>query len=75
MAPRSARQLWRAVAEVKQHWSVIGWVTKNLLSRAPPCSGRHVKPLVHAALAAAITYQPALGPSGRLWVVLLMCNP
>jgi hypothetical protein len=34
------------IAEVKQRWSVIGWVTKNLLSRAPPCFGRHVKPLV-----------------------------
>jgi hypothetical protein len=28
------------------YWSVIRWVTKNLLSRAPPCFGRHVKPLV-----------------------------
>jgi hypothetical protein len=27
----------RAIAEVKQHGSVIGWVTKNLLYRAPPC--------------------------------------
>jgi hypothetical protein len=27
----------RAIAEVKQLWSVIGWVTKNLLTRAPPC--------------------------------------
>jgi hypothetical protein len=25
--------LSRAIAEVKQCWSVIGWVTKNLLSR------------------------------------------
>jgi hypothetical protein len=32
----------RAIAEVKQHWSVIGWETKNNLSRAPPCLGRHV---------------------------------
>jgi hypothetical protein len=41
---------WRAIAEVKQRsqkW-VIGWVTKNLLSRAPPCFGRHVKLLVGA---------------------------
>jgi hypothetical protein len=38
--------LRRAIAEVKQRWSVIGWVTKNLLSRAPPCFGRLVKPLV-----------------------------
>ncbi|RVE53862.1 hypothetical protein evm_001524 [Chilo suppressalis] len=30
-------------------WLVIGWVTKNLLSRVPPCFGRHVKPLVPAA--------------------------
>jgi hypothetical protein len=29
--------LRRAVAEVKQRWSVIGWVTKNLLSGTPPC--------------------------------------
>jgi hypothetical protein len=36
----------RTIAEVKQRWSVIGWVTKNLLSRAPPCFRRHVKLLV-----------------------------
>jgi hypothetical protein len=23
---------WRAIAEVKQRWSVIGWMAKNLLS-------------------------------------------
>jgi hypothetical protein len=28
--------LQRAIVEVKHRWSVIGWVTKNLLSRAPP---------------------------------------
>jgi hypothetical protein len=27
--------LRRAITEVKQRWSVIGWMTKNLLSRAP----------------------------------------
>jgi hypothetical protein len=27
--------LRRPIAEVKQRWSVIGWVIKNLLSRAP----------------------------------------
>jgi hypothetical protein len=32
--------LRRAIAEVKQRWSVIGRVTKNVLSRAPPCFGR-----------------------------------
>jgi hypothetical protein len=41
--------LRRAIAEVKQHWSVIEWVTKHFLSRAPPCFGRHVKLLVPAA--------------------------
>jgi hypothetical protein len=35
-----------AIMEVKQCWSVIGWVTKNLLSRVSPCFGRHVKPFV-----------------------------
>jgi hypothetical protein len=34
--------LWCAIVEVKQRWSVIGWVTKNVLSRAPPCFGRHI---------------------------------
>jgi hypothetical protein len=36
----------RTIAEAKQHWLVTGWVTNNLLSRARPCFGRHVKPLV-----------------------------
>jgi hypothetical protein len=33
---------WRAVAEAKQRWLVIGWVIKKLLFRAPPCFERHV---------------------------------
>ncbi|RVE43327.1 hypothetical protein evm_012031 [Chilo suppressalis] len=55
-----------AIVEVKQlsQWSVIGWVTENLLSRAPPCFGRHVKPLVPAASAVVSTHQSALGPRG-----------
>jgi hypothetical protein len=65
--------LRRAIAEIKQRWSV-GWVTKILLSRDPPCLGRYVKPLV-AAFAVVSTHQPALGPRGGLWPVLLMCNP
>jgi hypothetical protein len=48
--------LRRVVVEVKQRWSVIGWVTKNLLSRAPPCFGWHVKPLVPAAFAVVSTH-------------------
>jgi hypothetical protein len=27
-----------AIAEVKQHWSVIGWVTKNFISRVSRAS-------------------------------------
>jgi hypothetical protein len=50
-------------------------VTENLLSRAPPGYGRHVKPLVPAAFPVVSTHQPALGPRGGLWPVLLMCNP
>jgi hypothetical protein len=64
--------LWRVIAEVKQRWSVIAWMTKNILSRAPPCFGRHVKRLVPAAFAVVSTHQPALGPRGGLWPVLLM---
>ncbi|RVE40367.1 hypothetical protein evm_014983 [Chilo suppressalis] len=53
-----------AIVKVKQlsQWSVIGWVTKNLLSRAPPCYERHVKPLVPVASAVVSTRQSALGP-------------
>jgi hypothetical protein len=58
--------LRHAIAEVKQRWSAIGWVTKNLLSRAPPCFGRDVKPLAPAAFAAVSTHQSALGPRGGL---------
>jgi hypothetical protein len=64
----------RAIAKVKQRWSVIGWVTKNLLSQAPPCFGTHVKPLVPAAFAVVSTHQPALGPLGGVWPVLVMRN-
>jgi hypothetical protein len=53
----------RAIAEVKKRWSVIEWVTKNLLSRGP------------AAFAVVSTHQPTLGPCGGLWPVLLMCDP
>jgi hypothetical protein len=49
----AASTLRRAITEVKQRWSVIGWVTKNLLSLAPPCFGGHVKPLVPAEFAVA----------------------
>jgi hypothetical protein len=72
-----------AIAEVNQRWSVIVWMTKNLLSRAPPCFGRHVKQRlkcsrdqrVPAAFAVVSTQQPALGLRGGLRPVLLMCNP
>jgi hypothetical protein len=49
--------------------------TKNVLSRAPPCFGRHVKQLVPAAFAVVSTHQSALGPRGGLWPVLLVGNP
>jgi hypothetical protein len=64
----------RAIAEVKQRWSVIGWATKNFLSLAPPCFVRHVKLLVSAAFAVVSINQPALGPRDELWLVLLMFN-
>jgi hypothetical protein len=43
---------WRAIEEAKQcsQWSVI-MGDQNVLSRTPPCFGRHVKPLVPAAFA------------------------
>jgi hypothetical protein len=56
--------LLRAIEAVKQRWSVIEWVTKYLLSRATPCFGIHVKPLVSAAFG-------ILGPRGGLWTFSL----
>jgi hypothetical protein len=50
-------------------------VTINLLSRAPPCFGRHVKPLAPAAFTVVSTHQSALGTRGGLWPVLLICAP
>jgi hypothetical protein len=64
----------RTIAEAKQHWSVIGWLTKNLFYRAAPCFGRHVKPLVPIVFAVVSTHQSALDPHGgygpfSLWVI------
>jgi hypothetical protein len=56
--------LRRAIAEVKRRWSVIRWVTKNILFRAPPCFGRHIKLLVPSAFAVVSTHQLALCPRG-----------
>jgi hypothetical protein len=67
--------LWRAIAEVKQRRSVIGWVTKNVSPRARLCFRRHVKSLVPAAFPVVSTHQHALGPRGGLKPVLLVCNP
>jgi hypothetical protein len=50
--------LRRVIAEVKQRRSVIGWVTKHLLSQAPPCFRRHGKLLVPAAFAVVSTDNP-----------------
>jgi hypothetical protein len=49
------------IAEAKQYWSIIGWVTKNLIFRVRPCFGRHAKPLVPAVFAVVSTHQSALG--------------
>jgi hypothetical protein len=45
---------------------------KSILSRDPPCFRRHVRTLVPAAFAVVSTHQPALGPRGGLWSLLLM---
>jgi hypothetical protein len=61
------------IAEVKQRLQrSVGWVTKNLLSRAPSCFGRHVKPLVSAAFAVVRTQPSALSLRFESWPVLLM---
>jgi hypothetical protein len=68
--------LRRAILEIKQRWSIIDWVTKNVLSRAPWCFGKHAKPLVPAAFANVSTHQPELGPRGGLWLLIRKaCSP
>jgi hypothetical protein len=47
--------LRRAIADVKQRWSVIGWVTKNLL--APPCFRRQFS-LQNPQWARVVSYSP-----------------
>jgi hypothetical protein len=64
--------LQRAIVEVKQRWSVIGWMTKNVIYRVPPCFRKHFKPLIPAAFAVANTHQSALGTRGGLWPVFLI---
>jgi hypothetical protein len=65
--------LRRAIAEVKQRWSIIRWVTKNDddLELLRVSEGR----LVPAVFAVVRINLPAPGPRGGLWLVLLMCNP
>jgi hypothetical protein len=64
-----------AIAKVMQRWSDIGWVTNNLLSRAPQCFRKYVMPLVPIAFAVVSTHQLVLGPRGGLWPVVHLCNP
>jgi hypothetical protein len=75
MAKRSVCLDGHAKAKVKQLGSFIGWMTKNLLSQAPPCFGRQIKPLVPAAFTVVSTHQQALSLRGELWPVVLMCIP
>jgi hypothetical protein len=60
----------RAIAEAKHRsqWPVLGWVIKNLLSRAPPCFGRHVKPLVPLHL-------QSLAPTNPHWARVVGYGP
>jgi hypothetical protein len=53
MTPRSVRL---TIADAKQHWSVIGRVTKNLLSRDPLCFRKLVKPNYLIPLSVLIKY-------------------
>jgi hypothetical protein len=69
MGPRSVRFGVRS-----RKLSNIGYLLGDqkfiiTLSRKPG----HVKPLVPAEFAVVSTLQPALGPRGGLWPVLLMC--
>jgi hypothetical protein len=64
MVPRSVRL--RKLSNIGQ--------PENLLSRAPPCFKRHIKPLILAFVVVS-NHQPSLGLRGGLWPVVFMCNP
>jgi hypothetical protein len=66
MAPRSVLSVCDREVKQLSHRSFIGRSTKNLLSRARPCFGRHVEPVVPAAFAFVRIYQSALGPRSGL---------
>jgi hypothetical protein len=55
--------LRRMIAKVKQRWSVIGWATKNLLSRA---SFRASEGTLSCWFQLICSHQSALGPHGGL---------
>jgi hypothetical protein len=42
-------------------------MTKNLISRSPPCYGKHIKSLVPAVFTVVIAHPSALGLRGGLW--------
>jgi hypothetical protein len=62
------------IAEIKQRWSVMRWVTKILLS-ALACFGRHVKPLVWAAFVVVSTHQSAHKQSPYVLFIRKACAP
>jgi hypothetical protein len=72
----SCLSAWRAIAEAKQRLQKASHQMgdQNLLSRAPPCFGGHVKPLVPTTFTIVSTHQPALDQHDGLWPVLLMCD-
>jgi hypothetical protein len=39
-------QLQRLISNLRSQKPVVGWVTKKILTRAPPCFGKHVMPLI-----------------------------
>jgi hypothetical protein len=58
-------ELRRAIVEAKQRWSAIGWVTKNLLSRAPPCFGSRCSRL----------YLQSIAPTNPHWARVVGYGP
>jgi hypothetical protein len=71
--------LQRAIAEVKQRWSGIGWMTKIVLSWAPPCFIKHIRPLVPATFAVVAPTNPhwsrVLARSPYVWSMRKACAP
>jgi hypothetical protein len=65
----------RTITEAKQHWSVIKWLTKNLLSRALPCRSKANLQSFLPKKASYAVYLLSLAATNRHWARVVGYGP